>query len=253
MLIMKNFTTTLFLCTLLIYSNYAQKNSDLSNSIHFKASDGVTITADLYTTSVLDAPFIILFHQAGYSRGEYLEIAPKLNKLGFNCMAIDQRSGNEVNNVINKTHIDAEKLNKPTQYINAIPDLEAAYLYVKNKLKPAKIIIWGSSYSAALTFFMGSVYSDGIDGILAFSPGEYFKIEGRGISSFASEVKCPVFITSAKNEEKQWKAIYDSVKTDKKYFLPAKEGKHGSKALWSNNNDHQEYWNNVTEFLLQFQ
>ena len=89
--------------------------------------------------------------------------------------------------------------------------------------------------------------------ISAFSPGEYFKIEGRGINSFASEVKCPVFITSAKNEEKQWKAIYDSVKTDKKYFLPEDEGKHGSKALWSNNNDHQEYWKNVTEFLLQFQ
>ena len=198
---MKNFTTTLFFCTLLTFSNYAQKKSDLNGTIHFKASDGVTITADLYTTSVLDAPFIILFHQAGYSRGEYLEIAPKLNKLGFNCMAIDQRSGNEVNDVINKTHIDAEKLNKPTQYINAIPDLEAAYLYVKNELKPDKIIIWGSSYSAALTFFMGSVYSDEIDGILAFSPGEYFKIEGKGIGAFDSEVKCPVFISSAKNEE----------------------------------------------------
>ncbi len=251
---MKNIKIALLFCTLLIYNNYAQKSSKFNGEIiHFKSDDGVTITADLYQTSDPDAPFIILFHQAGYSRGEYRTIAPKLNKLGFNCMAIDQRSGNEVNGIINKTHIDAEKLNKATQYVYAIPDLQAAYLYVKNKLKPTKIIIWGSSYSAALTFFIGSEHPNEIDGILAFSPGEYFKIEGKEIKSFASNVKCSVFITSAKNEEKQWRAIYDSVKTDKKYFLPVDEGKHGSKALWTDNNDHQEYWKAVTDYLLQFQ
>lgn len=251
---MKILKIVLIFCTLLIQNNYAQKNSDFTEEIvHFEASDGVNITADLYLTSVIDAPIILLFHQAGYSRGEYKEIAPKLNQLGFNCLAIDQRSGNEVNGIINETHINAEKLNKPTQYKDAIPDLEAAYSYVRNKLDPNKTIIWGSSYSAALTFYLGSVHPNDIDGIIAYSPGEYFKIEGKEIKSFASKVKCPVFITSAKNEEKQWKAIYDSVKTNKKYFLPNNEGKHGSKALWSNNSDHKDYWGALKEFLHQFQ
>ncbi len=152
---MKILKTLLIFCILLAQNNYAQKNSDLNEeTLHFKARDGVNITADLYMTSAAEAPFILLFHQAGYSRGEYKEIAPKLNQLGFNCLAIDQRSGDKVNGIINETHIDAKKLNKPTQYIDAIPDLEAAYAYVRNKLNPNKMIIWGSSYSAALTFFL---------------------------------------------------------------------------------------------------
>ena len=202
-------------------------------------------------TSQDDAPFIILYHQAGYSRGEYRQIAPKLNKLGFNCMAIDQRSGKEVNGVINQTNIEAEKLNKPTQYIDAIPDLEAAYLYVKYKLKPNKIIIWGSSYSAAIMFYLGSAHYNGVNGILAFSPGEYFKINGKEIKSYSSKVKCPVFITSAKNEYDQWKGIYNPIKSTKSSFLPKNIGKHGSKALWSDNNGHEEYWNAVTNFLMK--
>ena len=251
---MKILKTVSIFCRLLIQNTYTQEKSDHNEEIiHFKAGDGVNITADLYLTSDTDAPFILLFHQAGYSRGEYKEIAPKLNQLGFNCLAIDQRSGNEVNGIINETHIDAKKLNKPTQYVDAIPDLEAALYYVRNKFNPNKMIIWGSSYSASLTFFLGSVHSNEIDGILAFSPGEYFKIEDKNIKYFASKVKCPVFITSAKKEEKQWKIIYDSVEADKKFFLPIDEGKHGSKALWSNNSDHKEYWDAVTKFLHPFQ
>ena len=108
------------------------------NTIEFNSTDGVTITADTYLTENKEAPFIILFHQARFSRGEYLEIAPKLNQLGFNCMAIDQRSGKEVNNVINQTHLSAIALGKPTKYPDAIPDLEATLQYVKNNYKPQK-------------------------------------------------------------------------------------------------------------------
>ncbi len=234
---------TPFILFFLILSMNAQK------TVHFKASDGIKITADLYMTTNTNAPFIILYHQAGYSRGEYRNIAPKLNELGFNCMAIDQRSGKEVNGVINETHLEALKLNKPTEYVDAIPDVEAAYQYVKLGIKPDKIIIWGSSYSAALVFFLGSAHYNGVDGILAFSPGEYFKINGKEIKSYASKVECPIFITSAKNEEEQWKGIYNAAKKEKKSFLPQTKGKHGSKALWKDNNSHEAYWNAVKSFL----
>jgi hypothetical protein len=61
--------------------------------VSFKSSDGLEITADKYFTDSESAPLILLFHQAGWSRGEYNESAPKLNKLGFNCIAFAQRSG----------------------------------------------------------------------------------------------------------------------------------------------------------------
>ena len=56
----------------------------------FPSKDGITITADLYEIDSA-SPVILLCHQAGYSRGEYIESAKRLNKFGFNCLAIDQR------------------------------------------------------------------------------------------------------------------------------------------------------------------
>ena len=37
--------------------------------------------------------FIVMFHQAGWSRGEYREIAPKLVAKGYRVLAVDQRAG----------------------------------------------------------------------------------------------------------------------------------------------------------------
>ena len=245
----------MFIFFTLVHFVYAQKSSDFSGeTISFNSDDGVKVTADLYMSHEKDAPFIILYHQARYSRGEYREIVPKLIEMGFNCMAVDQRSGKEVNGVVNQTHLEAKKMNKATEYVDAIPDLEAAFTYVKNQIKPSKIIIWGSSYSSALVFYLGSIHRNDIAGILSFSPGEYFKINGKEIRSFAANVKCPVFITSSGKEHKQWKGIFDSVTAKKYSFLPMmEEGKHGSKALWADNSNHKEYWNEVTNFLLKVQ
>ena len=228
-------------------------NDYTGETINFKSSDGLKITADLYMPHDDQAPFIILYHQAGYSRGEYLSIAPQLNAMGFNCMAVDQRSGNEVNNIINETKKEAVASDKPTEYLDALADIEAAYLYVKHGIKPGKIILWGSSYSAALMFYMGSEHHNNISGLLAFAPGEYFKINGKEIKNFAPRVTCPVFVTSAKSEYDNWKSIYSQIESKKSYFLPETEGKHGSKALWDNNPSHAAYWTAVKEFLTQFQ
>jgi hypothetical protein len=41
------------------------------------------------------------------------------------------------------------------------------------------------------------------------------------------------------------------VRSEKSYFLPETEGKHGSKALWDNNPNHMAYWSAVQEFLAK--
>ncbi len=127
--------------------------------VTLSAEDGLAVTAEVYIKNE-SAPWIVLCHQAGFSRGEYREIAPKLTQLGFNCIAIDQRSGSEVNGVKNQTAIEAEKARKGTSYPDAIPDVEAAINYVKNDMKAQKIILWGSSYSASLTFVLAVKHSD---------------------------------------------------------------------------------------------
>lgn len=224
--------------------------------ITFKATDGLEITADLYVTNSEDAPFIILFHQARWSRGEYLEIAPKLNALGFNCMAIDQRSGEEVNEVINETHQRAVKKGLGTDYIDALVDMNSAIDYVKkNYAKADKLIIWGSSYSSALVLHIASVRKD-IDGALSFAPGEYFEDAGKPkdwLKSGAKNISVPTFITSAKLEKKNWWDIAAEIpEHNRAYFLPTKLGKHGSRALWSKFKDSEEYWKAVKEFLALF-
>ncbi len=220
-----------------------------AKTIYFNSLDGLKITADLYMTADKNAPLIILYHQARYSRGEYLEIAPKLNAMGFNCLAVDQRSGDKVKGIINETHQRAVEKELPTAYLDAMPDMEATLLYVENVFKPDKIIVWGSSYSSALVFVLAANH-DEINGILSFSPGNYFELDGKSVSEYAKNVSCPVFITSSKSEEESWRSIYESLASkDKSFFLPEDVGFHGSKALWEENEGYENYWKAVEEFL----
>ncbi|RLD20113.1 MAG: hypothetical protein DRI71_10755, partial [Bacteroidetes bacterium] len=108
-----------------IFANSLQEKAQIT----FPSTDGLELTADLYITNDKTAPFIVLFHQARWSRGEYLEIALKLNMLGYNCMAVDLRSGGEVNGVNNESFTAAKKAMKATQYIDAYQDIDAAMKY----------------------------------------------------------------------------------------------------------------------------
>ena len=230
--------------------------SKSTKPIEFKAADGLTLSADLYAPHAKEAPFIVLFHQAGWSRGEYKEIAPKLNAMGFNCMAVDQRSGGKINGVVNQTNLRAKKLKKGTSYVDAMADVEAAIAYVKEKQKPKKLIIWGSSYSSALVLRYAGTHPGAVDGVLSFAPGEYFEKLGQSktwIQDAAKDIEVPVFITSAKAEKSNWANIYNSIKSkDKSSFLPTGDGQHGSRALWKKFPDHKNYWEAVTTFLKRF-
>ena len=219
-------------------------------TITFESTDGIEITADVYIKHKKSAPIIVLYHQAGWSRGEYKEIAPKLNALGFNCIAIDQRSGGKINGVINQTHLKAKEKGLNTKYLDAYVDMKAALLLAKENLTTDRVIIWGSSYSSALVFRLANEIN--VDGLLAFAPGEYFHSK-RYIQDFAKDIDIPVFVTSAKNEHMKWKFIYDAVPNKKKVsYLPSTKGNHGSRALWEKFPDNEGYWVEVKSFLKQF-
>ena len=225
-------------------------------TVTYKSQDGLLITANLYLTHKAEAPFIILFHQAGWSRGEYKEIAPTLNKLGFNCLAVDLRSGGKVNGAINQTHKRAVEQKKRTNYTDAIQDIEASIEYVKKNYAKGKLIIWGSSYSAALVLVVGNKHLIDVNGIISFSPGEYFEKSGKSktyITDNAKNITQPVFITSAKREQDYWKNIFDSIPSkDKTSFVPKSDGNHGARVLWSKFNYSKEYWAAVKSFLNKF-
>ena len=226
--------------------------------VEFPAADELMIIGDLYLAHEdKSTPFIVLCHQANWSRGEYREIAPKLNELGFNCLAIDQRSGKSVNDIDNLSVKKAREAKKGTDFPDAEQDMIAALKWAKENHAEGKLILWGSSYSAALSLRIAGENPDLVDGALAFSPGEYFTRFGKSgdwIATSAKKIADPVFITSARQEYQAWKAIFKSIPGESKAnFRPETAGNHGSRALWEKFSDNDAYWSAVKEFLKQFE
>jgi dienelactone hydrolase len=228
-----------------------------SETVTFPSEDGLLITADIHAPyNNGEAPIIVLFHQAGWSRGEYAEIAPWLNTLGYNCMAVDQRSGETVRGIENETALRAAQGNRPTAYIDALPDIKAALTWARRHYGKGGVIAWGSSYSAALALKVTGDSPGLIDGVLAFSPGEYFERAGKTatwIQESARHITVPVFITSSRKEADKWTAMFAAIESGSKAsFVPVTEGRHGSRALWEKYPDSDSYRDAVQAFLERY-
>lgn len=211
-----------------------------------KASDGTIIHALDYRAAQ-PRGVILLFHQAGSGKAEYNEIAARLVNLGFNALAIDQRSGGDMFGV-NET---IKALGKSSDYPAARPDLDAALNWAKGQKLP--IILWGSSYSAAMIFQVAADHPGEITAVMAFSPGEYLGEKGT-VAAAAAKVDVPIYATAAKSpdEAKAAKAILAASRsTNKIYAAPRRAGVHGSSTLIKARNPEgaEENWRSVISFL----
>jgi dienelactone hydrolase len=219
---------------------------EAQQKITFSSSDGIPITADVYGQDK-SLPYILLFHQANFSRGEYRETAPKLQKLGYNCIAVDLRSGKEVNFIQNETAAAAKAKNLPTNYLDAEKDILAAIEYVK-KLSKCKIVLLGSSYSASLVIKI-SVNNPSVSAVIAFSPGEYF--ETLPLKDIISKLDKPLFIASTKAEKPPIKEMVSGINENYiTWFVPSKaKGIHGSRALWDASPESNGCWMQLLMFF----
>lgn len=236
---MKAILIILFLLSL---KNYGQE------LIKFYAKDSLPITAYLYESDDVNKPYMILLHQAGYSKGEYKETAPRLMNLGYNCLAVDLRSGDQVNSVQNETAREAKKHKLSTEYLDAVQDIEAAIDYAYNKTKKPVVLV-GSSYSASLALILAKA-NNKVKAVIAFSPGEYFGQKYKVQDKLKNYDK-PVFIACSQREYpyvvELAKYIPDNLKT---IFKPQEgQGEHGSKCLWSSSSTNKEYWLGILMFF----
>ncbi len=215
-------------------------------SISFKASDGLEISADLYHHSD-DGPVIVLCHQARSNKEEYKEIALKLQARGYNCLALDQRSGGNLLGVDNETAKRAADQKLGTEYLDAQADVEAGITYAATKYKKP-VILLGSSYSASLALMIGAK-DENVASIIAFSPGEYFGKKAK-VRDALSGLKKPCFITSTKQEAKDIEKMTAGLNLKSvEQFVPETAGIHGAKALWEKAADQKEYWAALDKFL----
>jgi dienelactone hydrolase len=217
-------------------------------TISFPSLDGLPITADFYESKKSD-PYLLLFHQARFSRGEYKETADKFVKLSYNCLAVDLRSGDEVNFVKNKTAEAAREKGLPTDYMDAKQDMQAAIGYAF-KISNQPVIILGSSYSASLSLILAKE-NPHVKAVIVFSPGEYFDKQNFIRDTIAGLSK-PIFATSSAQEFPYMKELFTKIApVNLNLYKPSKKGDHGSKVLWANNPDNKEYWLALMMFFSQ--
>lgn len=221
--------------------------------VSITAADGVKIYGEYWPAAAKDAPLILAFHQAGSSHAEYAPLAPRLNGAGFSVLAIDQRSGDGQFGGTNKT---VAGLGRSTNYDAAFADLEAALAWGRQRAGTAPILVWGSSYSAALVFKLAAKHPGDVGALLAFSPGEYLDASD-AVHTAARAVRIPVFIdqSSDQTEIDQSRSILAALPgTDKAQFVSAGKSVHGTATLRADRNPNgaDEHWAAVLKFLARF-
>lgn len=214
-------------------------------SIHLRAKDGVDVSGLVYEAEQPKA-LILLFHQADSSKAEYATIAPRLAAAGFMALAIDQRSGGSLYGP-NET---AARLTIRSTYDQAIPDLVAALEWGATQHLP--VILWGSSYSAALIFEVAAEYPSDVTAVLAFSPGEYLGDPGV-VARAAARVRVPIYVTSSPSEEeiRAARAILAASPSKNKTQYVSQHGVHGASTLIESRNPKgaSDNWTRVLTFL----
>jgi len=212
----------------------------------FLASDGLEVTADLYLFDA-GAPYIILLHQENSSRGEYREIAPRLQRLGFNCLAVDLRSGREANFVQNETAALAQRNNFPATLLDCEKDILAAMDYVNKTAMRNRYMIFGSSFSASLAMKVAN-QNWRLAGVIAFSPGEYFN--PLSVKDWIKDFNRLIYVTSNRREQsfvaELIKDIPGHLRTE---YQQSGEGVRGAPALWTDNPVASELWMSLMLFI----
>lgn len=226
--------------------------SSAFTTVEFEASDGLLVSGNLYETGNEGSESIVLCHQATFNKFEYDGVAERLVELGFNCLAIDQRSGGPIGSYQNETTLRALEQDKGIDYLDAIPDITAGVNYLSDKFQQP-VILWGSIYSSTLVLYEAAK-NENVKAVVSFSPGDYFADTLGSLVPIYADFQKPFFLTSASWESEQTSAIIAGKELigGQVQFIPEKSGHHGSRALWLNQIGGEEYWNAIEEWLSQF-
>lgn len=249
-----------FLAVLVLAALLAVANTAHAEAVTLTAADGVKVYGEFQaappTQPQTKTPLILAFHQADASSAEYKPLMPRLTGAGFNVLAIDQRSGGDEFDGQNRT---VAALGRSGNYEAALQDMEAALAWGKAKANGAPVLVWGSSYSAALVFVLAARHPADMQAVLAFSPGEYLG-NPDAVRTAARKVTLPAFIDQASDKDELAAsrriiaALATPAGTNKINFIGKKNSVHGSATLRADRNPAgaEENWQAVLAFLARF-
>jgi pimeloyl-ACP methyl ester carboxylesterase len=166
--------------------------------VTLQASDGGAVygTLSRHESGRQADAILLLFHQAGASRHEYDPLVPVLTRMGYDTLAIDQRSGDGLFGGRNET---VTKRGGSADYLDALPDLDGALAWARAR-GYARIAVVGSSYSASLAIVLAARHPQDLAAVASFSPGEYFDDKDM-IKRAAAKITVPFYVTTRPEEE----------------------------------------------------
>jgi pimeloyl-ACP methyl ester carboxylesterase len=222
--------------------------------INYQTDDGIALYADWYPGNSAQTGTIVLFHQAGGSaRGEYPYISKRLNALGFNVLAVDQRSGGDRFGTGNRT---VEALGKKDYgYCEAWPDLFASIDAARQRSN-GPVLIWGSSYSAGLVLRLAAMHQHMVDAVLAFSPAASGPMADCSPTGLLHKVAVPAAAFRPESEMQNPGSISQAKELEAAgiIFHVIEGGVHGSSMLVPERSgaDIEAAWRLVEDFIQPF-
>ncbi|MEO1028957.1 MAG: alpha/beta fold hydrolase [Pseudomonadota bacterium] len=172
-----------------------------TSTITLTTPDGVTIHGEPFLAGLDDGqPLILLFHQGGSNgRAEYGPLTDWLNSEGYRAIAWDQRQGGSIYGGENRT-VNALPEGVAYTYCDAYPDLERAVDYALEASLANEVIVWGSSYSAALVFQLAAKNPGKISALVSASPASGDPMKDCLAKDWLDAVTVPMFVMSPQSE-----------------------------------------------------
>ena len=195
-------------------------------AVILRSADHVEVFGTLTQAAPHNNKVLLLFHQARASRHEYDSLIAGFNQLGYDTLAVDQRSGGDLFGGHNQT---VQALGKSADYLDAAPDLDVALAWAR-KRQYDKIVAVGSSYSSALVILLAARHPRGLTAIASFSPGEYFGNKNL-LKNAAAEVTIPFYITTDPDEAANVSEVLRKAHGSNIVHFQPKNGLHGASTL----------------------
>ncbi|MEP6899308.1 MAG: alpha/beta hydrolase, partial [Rhodanobacter sp.] len=191
-----------------------------------RSNDAVAIHGTLTQAMPHNDKVLLLFHQAGANRHEYDSLIAGFNTLGYDTLAIDQRSGGDLFGGHNET---VQALGKSADYLDAAPDLDATLAWARAR-HYGTIVAVGSSYSSSLVILLAARHPQGLSAIASFSPGEYFD-DKHLIKDAAAKVTIPFYITTDPDESANVADVLSKAHNSHVVHYQPQAGVHGASTL----------------------
>lgn len=215
-------------------------------------SQGISLRALVWQNFNTPRAVILLMHEEGASRGEFLSIGPWLALQGYTAVAIDLRYGQTSRGLKNETALRSRQLGLSWDLTTNKTDVINSLRFLHEHYPASSYILWGNSYSASLAISLAAEYPQLCSAIIALSPNRSGDLALRQeMQENIQRLHQSILLSGAQSDLKDLQNLFLLIPaSSKKLFVPQySRGNSGSSALWLQKTDSSEYRQAVLQFL----